>query len=184
MVTRWASVYEAFWKNFTHFFVFDTKHTIYELCLPSECGFGMSMDLADPVSSWKYSGTRVFTAPVAEPTVVLFTVPLNGCTIVATATIVTSCSSSIDCPGSAALFYEGVCVAMYCGGGFLTPDGAYDSVWDSVKLVTGNYFFNYFQYQEFVGCVCMLNYWFSSNDEILSRQLQLFPVQVEGQVSQ
>ena len=32
--------------------------------------------------------------------------------------------------------------------------------------MTGKYFFNYFQYQEFVGCVCMLNYWFSSNDEI------------------
>ena len=54
---------------------------------------------------------------------------------------------------------------MSCGGSF-TPGGAYDSVWDSVKLMTGNSFFNYFQYQEFVGCVCMLNYWFSSNDDI------------------
>ena len=54
---------------------------------------------------------------------------------------------------------------MSCGGGF-TPGGAYDSVWDSVKPMTGKYFFNYFQYQEFVGCVCMLNYWFSSNDDI------------------
>ena len=87
--------------------------------------------LADPVSCGKYSGTLVFTAPVAEPTVVSYTVPLVGCTIVAIATIVTSCSS-------AALFYEGVCVAMSCGGGFLTPDGAYDSVWDIVKPVTGN----------------------------------------------
>ena len=34
------------------------------------------------------------------------------------------------------------------------------------SLMTGKYFFNYFQYQEFVGCVCMLNYWFSSNDTI------------------
>ena len=64
------------------------------------------------------------------------------------------------------MFYEGVCVAMSCGGGFLTPDGTYDSVWDSVKPVTGNYFSKYFQYQEFVECVCMLNYWFSSYDEI------------------
>ena len=31
--------------------------------------------------------------------------------------------------------------------------------------MTGKYF-NYFQYQEFVGCVCMLNFWFSSIDEI------------------
>ena len=61
----------------------------------------MSMDLADPVSSGKYSGIFVLTAPVAEPTVVSFTVPLNGCSIVATATVVTSCSSSTDCPGSA-----------------------------------------------------------------------------------
>ena len=78
----------------------------------------------------------------------------------------TSCSSSTDCPGSAALFCGGVCVAMSCCGGFFNPDGAYDSVWDSVKPMTGKYFFNYFQYQEFVGCVCMLNYWFSSNDDI------------------
>ena len=49
---------------------------------------------------------------------------------------------------------------------FFTPDGAYDSVWDSVKPMTGKYILNYFQYQEFVGCVCMLNYCFSSNDEI------------------
>ena len=63
----------------------------------------------------------MFTAPAAEPTVVSYTVPLVGCTIVAIAAIVTSCSS-------AALFYEGVCVAMSCDGGFLTPDGAYDSV--------------------------------------------------------
>ena len=54
---------------------------------------------------------------------------------------------------------------MSCGGGF-TPGGAYYSVWDSVKLMTGNSFFNYFQYHEFVGCVCMLNYWFSSSDDI------------------
>ena len=60
---------------------------------------------------------------------------------------------------------ESVCVAMSCGGGF-TPGGAYDSVCDSVKPMTGNYFFYYLQYQVFVVCVCMLNYWFSSNDEI------------------
>ena len=37
---------------------------------------------------------------------------------------------SLPCCGS-------VCVAMSCGGGFFTPDGAYDSVWDSVKPMTG-----------------------------------------------
>ena len=79
----------------------------------------MGMDLADPVSSGKYSGAFVFTALVAEPTVVLFTVPLNGFIIVATATGVTSYSSSADCFGSAApLCCESVCVAMSCGGFF------------------------------------------------------------------
>ena len=68
-----------------------------------------------------------------------FTVPLDGCTIVATTTVVASCSSSADCPGSAAPMCCGsVCVAMSCGGGFFTPGGAYDSVWDSVKPMAGN----------------------------------------------
>ena len=30
------------------------------------------------------------------------------------------------------------------------------------------YFFNCFQYHKLVGCVCMLDYWFSSSDEICS----------------
>ena len=137
--------------------MFDTKHTFHELCLPFVCGFGMCMDLADPVSSGKYSRIFVFTAPVAELTVMSFTVPWNGYSIVATATVVTSCSCGLLCCGS-------VCVAMSCGGGF-TADGTYDSVWDSVKPVTGNSSY-YFQYQGFVWCICMLNFWFSSNDEI------------------
>ena len=32
--------------------------------------------------------------------------------------------------------------------------------------MTGRYTIYYFQYQEDVGCVCMLNYWISCNDEI------------------
>ena len=89
--------------------ILDTKHTIYELCLPSERG----------------------------------------------------------CPDSAApMCCGGVCVAMSCGGGGFPPDGAYDSAWYSVRPMTGKYFINYFQYQEVVGCVCMLNGWFSNNDDI------------------
>ena len=42
----------------------------------------------------------VFTAPVAELTVVSFTVPLNGWTIAAIATVVFSCSSSTGCPAT------------------------------------------------------------------------------------
>ena len=33
-----------------------SSHTIYELCLPSERGMGMSMILVVPVSSGKYCG--------------------------------------------------------------------------------------------------------------------------------
>ena len=61
---------------------------------------------------------------------------------------------------------RGCSVSMSCGGGGFPADGAYDCVWDSVKPVSGKYFFNYFQYHEVVGCICMLNYCFSSYDEI------------------
>ena len=71
------------------------------------------------------------------------------------------------------------CVALSCGGGFCSFDGAYDSVWDRVQPMTGKYFVNYFQYQEFAGCVCMLNFWFSSNYTICADNY-FFPVQVEG----
>ena len=53
---------------------------------------------------------------------------------------------------------------MSCGGGF-TPGGAYDSLWDSLKPMTENSS-SYFQFQEDVGCVGMLDSWFSSNDDI------------------
>ena len=63
----------------------------------------------------------------------------------------------------------GVRVATQCVGGSFTPDGAYDSLWDSVKPKTGEYTINYSQCQEDVGCVCMLNDWISSHDEIARR---------------
>ena len=66
----------------------------------------MQFGTLHPVSSGKYSGTCVFTAPVAEPTVMFFTVPLDGCTIVAT--VVTPYSSSADGPVSAAPCAAGV----------------------------------------------------------------------------
>ena len=48
----------------------------------------------------------------------LFIVPLNGDTIVATAIVVTPYSSLADGPDSAAhLCFGGVCVAILCGGG-------------------------------------------------------------------
>ena len=102
----------------------------------------------------------VSTAPVAEPIVMSFTVPWIGCTIVATANVGTS-SSLADCPDCCWSVY----VATSCGGGFFTPGAAYDGVWDSVKPMTGN-FFKYFQYQEFVECVCILNDCLISNYDI------------------
>ena len=118
----------------------------------------MSMDLADPVSSGKYSGAFVFTATVAEPTVMSFAVPLNGYSIVATATVVTTCFCG--------LFVLWECLRRdVVWWWFFTPGGAYDSVWDCVRPMTGNYLLNYFQYQEVVECVCMLNDWISCNDD-------------------
>ena len=59
-----------------------------------------------------------------------------------------------------------VCVAISCGGGSFSPDGAYVSSWDSVTPMTGKYTTNYSQYQEDVDCVCLLKNSISSNDEV------------------
>ena len=110
-----------------------------------------------------------------------FTVPLNGYSIVATASVVTSYSPSADCPGSAAPMCCGsVCVAMSCGGRFFTPGGAYDSVWDSVRPMTGKYLFYYFRYLEVVGYVCVLNDWISSNDEFCADNYHYFRFMLQG----
>ena len=55
----------------------NVSHTIFELCLPFERGMGMSMLLAVPVSSGKYSGTSVSTAPAVAPAAMSFTVTLT-----------------------------------------------------------------------------------------------------------
>ena len=105
------------------------SHTIYVLCLPSERGMGMSMHLAVPVSSGKYSGTSVSTAPAVEPAAMSFTVTLTGSTIDATAAVVSTCSASADCTDSATpMCSAGACVALSCDGGFFTPDGAVHGV--------------------------------------------------------
>ena len=43
------------------------------------------------------------------------------------------------------------------GGESFSPDDAYGSAWYSVKLMKGNYTIDYFQYQDVVEYVCMLN---------------------------
>ena len=90
---------------------------------------GMSMYLADPVSSGKYSGTCVSTAPAVEPVAMSFTVTLTGSTIDATAAVVSTCSASADCTDSASpMCSEGACVAVSCDGGSFTPVGAVHGV--------------------------------------------------------
>ena len=87
-----------------------------------------------------------------------------------TSAVVTTCSASTDCTDS----------AMSCGGGSFTPDGAYNSLWDSVKPMKGKYTINCFQYQEDVGCVCVLNDWISSNDEICADNYNYFRFKLKG----
>ena len=48
------------------------SHTIFELCLLFERGMGMNMPLTVPVSSGKFSGTCVSTAPALEHAVLSF----------------------------------------------------------------------------------------------------------------
>ena len=57
------------------------SHTIVVLCLPSDRGMVMSMHLTVPVSSGKYSGTSVSTAPAVAPAAMSFTVTLTGSTM-------------------------------------------------------------------------------------------------------
>ena len=70
-----------------------------------------------------------------------------------------------------------------CGGGFCSSDGAYDSVWDRVKPMTGKFDLLF---------PVPRGRWVYLHAELLvqqlrrdlRRQLQLFSVHVEGQVSQ
>ena len=129
-----------------------TDFSIYELCLPSVRCMGMSMILVDPVSSGKYCGTCVSTAPAADPAVMSFTVLLLGSTIVATAAVGITCFASADCTVSR-LQCAALVLRRCRGDGSFTPDGVYDSLCDSVKPITGEYTINFFQYLEDVGCV-------------------------------
>ena len=69
---------------------------------------------------------------------------------------------------------------MPCGGGSFTPDGAYDSLRDSVKPMKGKYTINCFQYQEDVEYVCVLNDRISSNDEICADNYNYFRFKLKG----
>ena len=87
-----------------------------------------------------FSVTLELGAAKAEEVVALvsFGVPLTGNTIVATA-VVTTCSSPANCTDSLTPTSSGsVCIAMPCGDASSILDGAYDSLWDSVKPMTGS----------------------------------------------
>ena len=145
LVRQWMHVWRQSMRlleEFLALLVFDLKHTIYELCLPSERGLGMDVDLADPVSSRKFSG---FSCPRLQ----LWNLP--------------------RCPSQSLLRRDVVWWWF-----FFTPGAAYDAVWDSVRPMTGKYTISYFQYQEFVGCVCMLNGWFSNIDDICADNYRVF----------
>ena len=61
------------------------------------------------------------------------------------------------------LYASGVdSVTPVATGGVITPDGLYDSGGDMTTPETGRYTANYFSYKYGVGCVSMLNDWFSS----------------------
>ena len=119
------------------------------LRLPSERGW-FWYGLADPVTSGKYSGAFVFTALVAEPYLVLFTVPLNGFTI------------ARHCNCRDLVLFVGR-LPWLCGPTVLRRCLRRDVVWwwrfhcvmvltilvwDSVWPMTGSYTIYYFQYQE------------------------------------
>ena len=83
------------------------------------------------------------------------------------------------------LQYQGVwCVAMSCGGGNFSPDGAYDSALDSVMPMKENTPSIKSSTLEDVGCVLLAQWLVQLLRRNLRRQPQLFPVQVEGQGSQ
>ena len=93
------------------------SHSIFGFCLPSERDMGMSTPLAVPVSSGKFGGMCVSTAPALEHAALSFTVTLARSTIVATAAVVSTCSALADCTDSVApMCSSGACVAMLCDG--------------------------------------------------------------------
>ena len=75
------------------------------------------------------------------------------------------------------------CVAMLCGGRFCSSDGAYDSVWDRVKPMTGN-FHLLFPVSRVRLVYLHAEFLVQQQRRDLRRQLLLYPVQVDGHLSQ
>ena len=77
---------------------------------------------------------------------------------------------------------ERSCVAVSCGGRFCSFDGAYGSVWDRVKPMTGKFLLFPIPRSRWV--YLHAEFLVQQLRRDLRRQLQLFSVYVEGQVSQ
>ena len=103
-----------------------------------------------------------------------------GFTVISSGELLIRCTEADYTDSTTPTCSGGVCVAMSCGGGSFTPDGACDSLWDSVKPMTGKYTINYFQCQEDVGCGCMLDDWTSGNDEICADNYNHFRFKLKG----
>ena len=135
----------------------------------------------------------MFTAPVAEPIVMSFTVPLVCCIIVATATVVTSCLCRD------VVWWSGWCLQFYLGQReaydwkihrllFPVPRGRWGvcmlnylfSSNDDICPDNYNYSGAGCQYQEDVGCVCMLNGWISCSDGICADNHNYFQFKLKG----
>ena len=108
------------------------------VCTTEESGERVSASCGELCAEICLKDLREFSTSVAEPTVMSFTVLLTGSTIVATA-VVTTCSSPANYADSLTSTCSGsVCIVMPCGGGSFNLEGAYDSLWDSVKPMTGS----------------------------------------------
>merc|ERR1719359_2364398 len=97
-----------------------TKHTSYEMCLPSQKGMTMTMNIADPVQDGSYSGKCVVTPPKPEPPIDI-TIPDDGGPVIVIPP--KECTISVDCPTEKPICTDGTCKPMSCAGGGFTMDG-------------------------------------------------------------
>ena len=70
-------------------------------------------------------------------------------------------------------------MAMSCGGASFSPSPAGDSAWDSVTPMAETSPSCHFQFSTDHGYVCMLNHWFSCNDENCAQNCNFFQINVE-----
>lgn len=175
----------------------NTKHVTYELCLPSQKGMSMKMNLADPVQKSKYKyGSCVATKPVAEPGTVVISIPGKPPWTV-NPTYQQPCKVSADCPATTPICSgnalplvddvafrkphssRGVCKAMQCGGLFKL-DGLWEEAWRGVQPMKGKYTTMYFKYDPLAGCLCLFNDWVGSTGPLCADNYNYFRFFLKG----